>query len=69
MNDNLVDLNVGNFSREVTESNLPYAVLFKAEWAAPCRYIIPIFDELGGEYSGRVKFGMVDTDNNPELAG
>ena len=39
-----------------------------AAWCAPCRAIAPIVDELAKQYSGRVVFGKLNVDENPETA-
>jgi thioredoxin 1 len=46
-----------------------YAVIdFWAEWCGPCRRIAPIMEELSMEFSDKVAFGKVNTDNNQNLA-
>ncbi len=37
-----------------------------AAWCAPCRAIAPVVDELAKEYSGKVVFGKLNVDENPE---
>ena len=39
-----------------------------AAWCAPCRAIAPIVEELAKEYSGKVVFGKLNVDENPETA-
>ena len=39
-----------------------------AAWCAPCRAIAPIVDELAKQYSGKVVFGKLNVDENPETA-
>jgi thioredoxin 1 len=39
-----------------------------AAWCAPCRAIAPIVDEMAKEYSGKVVFGKLNVDENPETA-
>ncbi len=36
-----------------------------APWCGPCRMVSPIVDTLAKEYSGRVTFGKLNTDENP----
>jgi thioredoxin 1 len=53
-----------NFDKEVLESSMPVMVDFWAPWCGPCKMIAPIVEELAGEYSGRIKIGKVNTDEN-----
>ncbi len=65
---NVAEFTDSNFQDEVLNSPLPVVVDFWAVWCGPCRMISPIIDELSNEYSGKVKFGKVDIDANPEIA-
>lgn len=57
-----------NFQSEVLEADQPVLVDFSATWCGPCKQLNPIIEELAGEYSGRVKIGKVDIDDNQEVA-
>ena len=37
-----------------------------AAWCAPCRAIAPMVEELAKEFSGKVVFGKLNVDENPE---
>ncbi len=37
-----------------------------APWCAPCRAIAPVVEQLAKDYSGRVVFGKLNVDENPE---
>ena len=39
-----------------------------AEWCGPCRMIGPIIEELAGEMKGKVVFGKLNVDENPQTA-
>lgn len=52
--------------REVVEGNHLVVVDFWAPWCAPCRMMAPIIDELAKEYSGKILFGKLNVDENPE---
>jgi len=56
------------FQDEVVHSSTPVVVDFYADWCGPCRFVTPVLEALSKEYSGKVKFVKVDTDDNQELA-
>ena len=68
MSDYIV-LNNTNFEAEVLRSQLPVLVDFWAPWCGPCRMIGPFIEELAKEYSGRLKVGKVNVDEEADLAG
>ena len=64
----VMEVNTGNFRREVLESDLPVMVDFWAEWCVPCRMIAPIVERLAERYVGRLKVAKLDVDKNQDLA-
>ena len=64
-NDKPVVVSDRNFDQTV--KNYPLLVVdCWAAWCAPCRAIAPVVDELAREYSGKVVFGKLNVDENPE---
>lgn len=57
-----------NFNKEVLLSKQPVLIDFWAPWCAPCRMMNPIIEQLAAEYSGKVKVGKINVDEEAELA-
>ena len=55
-----------NFKSEVLSSKVPVLVDFWAEWCAPCRMVAPIVEKVAKDYSGKLKVGKLNVDDNSE---
>jgi len=38
-----------------------------APWCGPCRMLSPIIDEMASRYLGKIVFGKLNVDENPEI--
>jgi len=54
------------FENEIKEGIV--IVDFFAEWCSPCKMLSPIFEELGNEMEGKVKFIKVNVDESSDIA-
>lgn len=68
MSENVKVFTDSNFATEVLASKLPVIVDFWAEWCGPCKMLTPIIEDIAGDYIGKVIFGKMDVDNNPQIA-
>lgn len=57
------------FDSEVIKNSTPVLVDFWADWCTPCHMLAPTIDELSEEYSGKVKVGKLNVDENPQTPG
>ncbi|OHD10465.1 MAG: thioredoxin [Spirochaetes bacterium GWD1_27_9] len=65
---NEIIIDDSNFETEVLKSDKPVLVDFWAAWCAPCRMLGPIVEDVANEYSGKVKIGKCNVDDNQETA-
>ncbi|MDE1851527.1 MAG: thioredoxin [Candidatus Micrarchaeota archaeon] len=64
----MMDLTKDNFDAEVLNAKQPVLVDFWAEWCGPCRIFSPIIEDVSKDYSSKVKFFKLNTDENSEIA-
>lgn len=57
-----------NFAEEVGKSPLPVLLDLWAAWCGPCRMVAPTVDQLAREFSGKVRVGKLNVDENQMTA-
>lgn len=65
---NVIDINEGNFQKEVMESKLPVLADFWSPWCGHCTKLAPIIDELAADMEDKVKVVKISIDENKALA-
>ncbi len=63
----IVTLTDENFSEYVERPGVTL-VDFWASWCVPCRLVAPIIERVSGKYDGKVTFGKLNVDEQPETA-
>lgn len=63
----IVELSDSSFESEVIKSDKPVLVDFWAPWCGPCRILAPIVEEIAESYTGRLKVGKLNVDDNQEI--
>jgi len=63
-----LDVTSTNWRNEVLKADLPVVVEFYTPTCPFCQRLTPIFKKLSGEFSGKMKFVMVNAAENSDIA-
>ncbi len=69
MGQHTIEFSDSNFEQEVLSASDGVLVDFWAPWCGPCRQIAPLIDQLAEQFSGTVKIGKLNIDENPSVTG
>lgn len=58
----VIELTEDSFQEEIKAAT-PIIVDFWASWCGPCKMLAPVFEELGKEYAGKLRFAKISTED------
>jgi len=67
MDNEPVHVNDNNFEETIRKHPL-VLIDFWAPWCGPCRTLAPTIEDLNKDYAGKVFFGKLNVDENPQTA-
>ncbi len=61
------ELTADSIQQEIN-GKLPALVDFWASWCGPCRMLAPVLEEVSTNYTGKLVFAKISTEEFPEIA-
>ena len=63
-----IELSGSNFSKVITNTDIPVVVDYWAEWCGPCKMMAPIFEKVANELEPHVRLAKLNTEAAPAIA-
>jgi len=63
-----VELNSKNFSKLISNTNIPVIVDFWAEWCGPCKMMAPIFEQTAAIIEPKARLAKLNTEFSQDIA-
>lgn len=57
-----------SFHDLVLANDRPFLLDVYADWCGPCKMMAPVIEALSDSYQGKIQFGKLNIDENPEVA-
>jgi thioredoxin 1 len=67
MSDTIATFTDQNWAQDVLSADKPVLVDFWAEWCAPCKAMVPDLEAVAAQYSGRVRVGKLNVEENDQV--
>ena len=64
-----INLTSDNYNQHLEKNDIPVLVDFWAPWCGPCQSMAPNFEAAAKNFSGKVRFAKLNTENEQSIAG